>query len=139
MRLIGFNLTKMIAERFSNINGDLKIETAINLESIEENTKIPNKQENFFLDVSFKYSIDYSVKIAKIELEGKILLSVDQKLGKEIIKTWKKKKLDEKTKMAIFNGILMKSNIKAIQLEDELGLPTHFKLPSLKISPEKSE
>ena len=33
--------------------------------------------------------------------------------------------------LALF--ILRKSNIKALQLEDEFGLPAHFKLPSLTV------
>ncbi len=134
MELVGFNLTKLRAERFSMNFKDLKIETSINIDNIEENKIIPKKEGINFLNVTFNYIIDYSKKIAKIELGGRLILSVDSKLSKEILKKWKKKELKEEIKLSIFNGILIKANIKAVQIEDELGLPTHFRFPSLKIS-----
>ena len=111
---------------------NLKIETSINLDSIEELKNESMKTKDDLLDIKFNYIISYSPKIAKIELAGKMVLAIDSKKGKEILKTWKDKKLDDDVRLALFNGILMKSNVKAIQLEDEMGLPLHFKLPSLK-------
>ena len=65
-------------------------------------------------------------------MAGNILISVDPKKGEEILKDWKNKKLNDGMRLVIFNSILSKANIKAIQLEEEFGLPIHFKLPSLK-------
>ena len=137
MRLVGFNFTKINAEKFSNKLDKLKIETSINLDSIEEIKNELLKTKDIILNIKFNYIISYEPKIAKIDLGGSMTLSVDSKQGKEILKKWKTKKLEEDIRLTIFNVILMKSNVKAIQLEDEMILPTHFKLPSLK--PSKKE
>ena len=41
-------------------------------------------------------------------------------------------KIPEEYKLTIFNIIMKKSNLKAIQLEDEMNLPLHISLPSIK-------
>ena len=44
----------------------------------------------------------------------------------------KKKKFTHAMKIPLFNFIMNKCNIKAIQYEDELGLPIHVQMPKLK-------
>jgi len=39
--------------------------------------------------------------------------------------------------LAITNIILQKASIKALELEEELGLPPHIRLPSVKLNEEK--
>ncbi|PJE81388.1 hypothetical protein COU58_02815 [Candidatus Pacearchaeota archaeon CG10_big_fil_rev_8_21_14_0_10_32_42] len=134
IRLVAFNLTRITAEKFSSKFSELKIETSINLDLIEENKEIPKKDKIKYLNVLFKYNINYSDKIAKIELGGKIILAMEEELAEEILKNWKKKDFKDEIRVSLFNSILIKSNIKAIQIEEELGLPPHFKLPSLTIS-----
>lgn len=129
MKLAGFNFTKINVEKFTNDFKNLKINTSINLVSIDEAKTI--KTNDSFLNLKFNYSIDYDPKIAKIEFEGNMLISIDSKKAKEILDDWKNKKIKDESRLAIFNGILMKSNIKAVQIESEMGLPIHFKLPSL--------
>ncbi len=131
IKFLGFGLTKISAERFVSEFTELKIDSSMNVKSIEENLAKLGEDNQKALTISFGYSLDYSDKIAKIDLEGKLIVGVDSGKAKEIIKNWKKKELDEDVKVEIFNMILIKCNIKAIQLEDELGLPAHFRMPSL--------
>jgi len=135
MKLINFVFTKISAERFSPEMKQVKINTSINIDSIEENSDKKNLET--MMTLSFNYTINYSENLATINLSGKILLLVESKKAKEILKKWKNKELDETLQEPIFNFILSKSNIKALQLEDELKLPPHFKLPSVKISENK--
>ena len=51
---------------------------------------------------------------------------------KEILKQWKNKKISEDFKIPLFNLILRKSNVKTLELEEEMGLPLHIPLPHLK-------
>lgn len=134
MRVVGFGLTKVEAEKLSASFSSFGIETSINLESVDQNEILPKKEGNLYLDISFKYTIEYTKKIAKIALSGKIVLLVEEKAGEEILKNWKKKDLKEELKLGIFNSILMKSNLKALQIEEDIGLPPHFKLPTLTLS-----
>jgi len=76
--------------------------------------------------------VDYSPGFAKGELEGKILIAVDPKIAKEILKQWKKKKMPEDFRLLLFNVILKKSSLKALYLEEELNLPLHMPMPSFK-------
>ena len=51
---------------------------------------------------------------------------------------WNKdKKMPENFRMTLFNLILRKSSLKALQLEEEMNLPTHIQLPTLKIGDKK--
>ena len=133
MKLAGLNFTKINVEKSKNDFKDLKINTSINLEEITEAKADLIKSKDIFLSIKFKYGINYDPEIAKIEFEGGILISVDQKTGKEILNDWKEKKVKDETRLILFNLILRKSNIKALQLEEEMNLPIHFKLPSLQM------
>ncbi len=132
MKLVGFNYTKINAEKKSSDFSELKVNTSINIDSIEE-LKSPVKTKDFLLDIKFNYLINYDPKIANIDFAGQLVLLVDSKLGKEIIKEWKDKKLKDDTRLTIFNMILRKANIRALPIEEELNLPIHINLPSLKI------
>ena len=134
MKLVGFNFNKIGVERMKNDLKDLKISTSINLKDIKEIKADLVKSKDVLLSVAFNYFINYDPKIAKIDFEGSMTIVIDSKLGKEILKDWKKKVVKEEIRLALFNAILMKSNIKALELEEEINLPPHFQMPSLKIN-----
>ncbi len=138
MRIMGFNFSKISIEKFSEKLDKLKIKTNIDISEIKllENNFI--KTEASLLAVKFLYIVDYDPSFAKIELAGTILFEIDTKTAKEIINNWKDKNIPEDFKLTLFNLILRKSNVKALQLEDDMNLPLHISLPSLK-KPEKKE
>jgi len=131
MKLAGFNFTKINAEKIKDNFKDLKIETKINIEDLKEIKSNLIKSKESFLTIKFQYGIDYKPEIANIEFKGNILLAVDQKKAKDILRDWKDKKISEEFRMVIFNLILKKSNIKSLQLEEEINLPAHFRLPMI--------
>ena len=59
------------------------------------------------------------------------MLLEDPKKVKEIVKEWKKKKMDPQIKEQVFNLILRRCNVKAFSLEEDLNLPTHFPMPQV--------
>ena len=132
MKFIGFNFTKISIEKFKNKLEDLKIDTKINISGINKVKSDIFKNKEEILEVKFNYEITYDSEIAKISFEGLVLVSIDPKESKEILKKWEKKELLEEFKITLFNIILKKSNLKALQLEDELNLPTHITLPFIK-------
>ena len=131
MRLIGFNFTKINAERFPNSPENIKFNTKIDISSIEPLKSDVLRVKDELIKVDFVYSVFYEPELAKLELSGNILLSVDPKMAKEVLKGWKDKETTDDFRIFLFNIILRKSNIKALQLEDELALPPHIPLPSL--------
>lgn len=137
MKLAGFNFKKINIEVLSERPEDLKINTNVHISEIKklESNFLKTKEE--MLIVGFSYDINYDPSFAKINFEGTVVLTIDPKTVKDILKQWKKKKMPEDFRMPLFNIILMKSNVKALQLEEEMGLPYHIPLPTLK--PSKNE
>ncbi len=131
MRLIGFNFTKIGVERSKERVDSVKFNTKIDISSIDILKSDVLKTKEELLKIDFVYSIVYEPDFAKIELAGNLLISVEPKIAREILKGWKDKQTSEEFRMFMFNIILRKSNIKSLQLEDELGLPPHIPLPSL--------
>ncbi len=132
MRLIGFNFTKINIERFSDKTESLNIDTKINISEISSTQMDFFKINEELLAIKFTYFVNYAPDFAKIELKGNLILAIDAKMAKDILKQWKDKKISEEFRVVLFNIILKKSNIKALELEDEMNIPFHVPLPSLK-------
>jgi hypothetical protein len=121
IRLLAFDFTKINAEKFTGFSGKLDIKSNIDIKSLEKIK--PGKQEA--LKIKFTSSVDYG-KLGKIELEGNIFITADSKSLKETASSWKDKKQPTELQLAIVNLILQKASIKAIQIEEEIGLPIHL-------------
>jgi hypothetical protein len=137
MKVLGFNFSKISVEKFPNKAEDIKLNTNIEILNIKSVKTDMLKTKDELIGVKFSYKIGYDPDYAKIEFAGDILLSLDFKIAKDVLKEWKDKKFPEEFQMFVFNVILRKSNIKALELEDEMNLPLHFPLPSLKKSENK--
>jgi hypothetical protein len=131
MRLVGFNFTKVSIEKFKEAVDELKFNTKIDISSIEPLKSDLIKVRDEPLKIDFVYSVLYEPEFAKVELAGTMILSVEPKMARDILKGWKDKEMNEDFRIFMFNIILRKSNIKALELEDELNLPPHIPLPSL--------
>lgn len=135
MKILGFNFTKIVIERFpmksEKIEG-LKLNTDISIKEITSVNSDLFKTKDEFLGVKFTYNINYDPDYAKLEFSGDLIVSLESKDAKEVLKQWKDKKFPEDFKILVFNAILKKSNLKALELEDEMNLPLHLPLPSLR-------
>lgn len=131
MKIIGFNFNKIKVEKKNNDLKGLKIKNSIDLLKVDsvKNEMIGQGEE--LIGVEFKFTVDYSNDMAKLELGGSVLLALESKEAKKMVKEWKDKNLSDEFKVPLFNLILRKSNIKALVLEDEMNLPLHVKLPFL--------
>lgn len=132
MKIIGFNFTRIHIEKKSDVFTDLKVEApSVDIHELKQLKSTPfNVKEDVF-ELKFTYKVKYMPEIANVELSGTILMMVDDKTSKEMTKNWKDKKLPDEHKTLIFNVILRKSSLKAIQLEDELNLPPHINMPAV--------
>jgi hypothetical protein len=127
LKLIGSKLLKIEAERSPEFNGKLEIKTNIKINSIE---KI--KEAKDALKVSYNFEVDYA-ELGKIAIEGILFLSGESKTIKKVIENQKIKDYETPEFALITNLIIQKASIKAFELEEELSLPIHIKLPSLSI------
>ena len=136
---MGFNFTKISVEKLSEDFKDLKISTNIDITEIDKVNAEFFKGKEELVGVKFSYKVEYDPLIATIEIKGTVLLNLEPKQAKEVLKRWKDKQIPGDFKMFLFNFILRKSNIKAIQLEDEMNLPLHIPLPRLSKQEEKAK
>lgn len=138
MKILGFNFIKISVEKSETVTDeDIKINTNINLSEIKEvESPFLNKDE-MLLGVKFNYNVNYTPDFAKIELKGGLVVALNTKDAKEVLKQWKEKKTPDGFKLTVFNVLLRKANLKALELEEELNLPLHITLPSLKGQPKE--
>ncbi len=148
MKVLGFNFTKITAERDKDSKADGSINTNVEFLEIEKDN-IEILRDSEIIRVSFKFSIDYKdapgkEKIkgeskkdkttAQISFEGLIILSLEKENSKEILKNWKNKIISQDLSSFLMNFILAKCSIKALTLEQELSLPAHFPLPRVDLN-----
>jgi hypothetical protein len=132
MRVAGFNFKKISVEKLAEKANELKINTKIDILDIQSIKSDFIKTKDELLGVDFSYIVDYEPGFAKIEFKGSIVVSLDFREGKDVLRRWKDKKMSNEFQVNLFNIILRKSNIKALELEDEMNLPLHIPFPSLK-------
>jgi len=150
MKVIGFNFTKMSADKPADAKGGFIVNNHIEFIDVEkEQLDIVKDFEPVKIKFRFLVSYDsqdvkekekkkeFKSDIGSIIFEGIIMLALSKDQAKDILKEWKKKELSNELKIPLFNIILKKCTPKALDLEDQLGLPFHVPLP--RISPQKQE
>ena len=125
LKLVGSRITKIDAERNQNFSGKLEIATNIKINSIEK-----LKDTKDAVSVSYTFGVDYK-ELGKVVIGGMLFLSGDSKAVKGLLKSQEDKKYDSPEHLAITNAIIEKASIKAFELEEELVLPIHIKLPKV--------
>ena len=135
MRIIGFNLLKTSIERKEKLEEKPKITQNIDINNVVKEKILIGDEEA--LKIRFNFTINYSEDFAKLEFEGNVMTLPDKEEMSKFLKHWKDKKIPEESRTGLFNFIMNKCNIKALQLEDEMGLPFHIPMPRL--SPTKDK
>jgi len=133
MPIVGFNFEKITAEKKQLIKDKVNVKTDLHIVEVTEEAMPIAKSKEKILKFSFEFSINYEPKIGDIILKGHILYLDDQPKITSIVKEWKKtKKIETKLMEQLLNTILIRSNIKAFSLAQEVNLPPHIRLPIIK-------
>lgn len=132
MKILAFNFEKLSAERLSNTKENIKVGTNIDISDVSEVKAELLSSPGMILGIKFKFILNYEPNFAKVDLSGHFLIEVDKKIGEAALKEWKDKKINEDLQLSLVNIILEKSTVKALDLEEQLGLPLHFPMPSYK-------
>ena len=137
MQVIGFNLKKILAERSTNFQRG-PINTNIEFTDVDKE-KLDMLKDLEAIKISFVFSISYAdqekkeeLKHGQVSFEGDIILSSTKEEVKNITKSWKKKQIEEDTRIPLINFILKKCSTKALILEDDLNLPAHIPFPQVR-------
>ncbi len=133
MKVVGFNFTKIHAERTDTVVSTKKITNHIEFTDIQKKA-VDVMKEGKIANFNFHYEVTYEPKQASVILNGILLVSLDSEKLKDILKNWKKKQIDEDVRVPLLNVILRKCTLKSFQLEEELNLTPHIPLPRIKKS-----
>ena len=143
MNILGFNLTKLSATRTSKVLQNPMMNTNIEFVDVIKE-EIDVLKDNEAIKISFKFSVDYAdakekdkknpSSEGKVEFEGIIILSASKDEAKDLFKLWKKKQVPEEIRIPLFNIILRKCSPKALDMEDQIGLPLHLPFPQIQAS-----
>lgn len=127
IKLINSRFIEIKAKRNLDFSGKLELKSNINIKSIEKIEKTKD-----MLKIIYIFEINYE-DLGYITIEGLLLLKGDQKNIKNILKKYEEKDYNSEELILIMNLVMQKASLKAIQLEEELDLPIHIKLPSFSI------
>lgn len=138
MKVIGFNFTKIHAEKNTEKIKEAVIDNNVQFTNLEEDT-LDILKDSKVLKTSFKYSLIYSDKNkeeekdkekiknhGEVSFEGNILLSVSKEEAKEFMKSWESKKVPDNSIVPLYNIIFRRCGSKSISLQEDLSLPTPF-------------
>ncbi len=141
MPILSFNFDKISTERkAAKLPQKVDISHNLNIKDIKfDEIKFTDGSEKV-LRFDFDFTIKYEPNIGETFIGGHLLFTDEKKKLDDIQKLWKKdKKLSSDVTMAVFNSILVKSNLKALQITQDVNLPPHVNLPMVRpINKEKS-
>lgn len=135
MPIVGFNFTKLVADKFNPIKEATKvnINSKLGIKQVSEEKLPTGKTQSDGLKFDFEFILEYNPKIANITIEGFIYYMDDPKIMKEIIKNWKDKKdIPLDIKQLVLNTVILRSSIKALALEQEINIPPHIPFPTVR-------
>ncbi|MBS3074566.1 hypothetical protein J4447_03890 [Candidatus Pacearchaeota archaeon] len=131
MKVIGFGLTKQFAEKLIEPQNNFSVNTGINIKDIQP-AKVDFLRNEEALSFSFELKISYEKDIAKLSFNGNVLVAMDKKSASDVLKKWKDKKIPDLVRISLFNFIMARCTVKALQFEEEFNLPKHIQIPQFR-------
>ena len=152
MQIVGFNLANIKAERSPAPKEKITVNTNIEFLNVEKQKS--SIVETDLVALSFRFSVSYNAsekvggqkaekaekagkKHGEVSFEGEMMISVKEDELKSFLKSWKKRGIPKEYATVLYNFILRRCSIRALQLEEEIGLPSHLPFPQVKAQPEQ--
>ena len=133
MPIVGFSFDKIQAERLSQVKGKIDINNNMRVIDVEPRDLSFTKGQGG-INFKFDFISSYEPKIGHINFTGEIIYMDTDKRIEEILDGWKKnQKVDKFVMSQILNHALIKCNIQALILSQELNLPPPIMLPKVKV------
>jgi hypothetical protein len=130
--MIGLNFTKITAERTSNATNGVRVENNVGVTNIVESTIVDPKKS--LLKFEFSFTCNYQPNVGNIEIRGELLEIFDKEFATKVMDGWTKNKgLHKDVTSRVLNMILGRSNIEAIIISRDLGLPSPVSLPKVEV------
>ena len=130
--IVGFNFTKISAERNEGVKGKININNNVSIKNVEEKSLALANEKQKGIKFTFEFSSKYEPKLGDITIWGDVLYMADEKKSKEIMDGWKKdKKVPKDTMTSILNTVLSKCNVQALIISRDINLPPQIPLPKV--------
>lgn len=140
MNIVGFNFTKVAAERKRAVVGTININNNIKIKEIGEAKIGIGGSDRKALKVSFTFSSEYTEDMATLQLEGDLLLLLEKKKADDMLKGWKDgRKIPDEVAQKLMTHILDRCNIQALLLSKDLNLPSPVPLPKVNVGQQGKE
>ncbi|MFA4887445.1 MAG: hypothetical protein WC595_04480 [Candidatus Nanoarchaeia archaeon] len=132
MAIVGFTFMKFSVEKRPLISKQVKINNDLQLGSLELVKRA--EQGADVLKFNFTYKVSYG-DMGDIDLAGYLLYADSLERLNKLLETWQKDKMIPVILLQqVLNAILIKCNIKSLELAQDVGLPPHFELPKLNVN-----
>ncbi|MBS3168213.1 hypothetical protein J4216_03755 [Candidatus Woesearchaeota archaeon] len=140
MQVISFGLEKISVEKKAQFSNEDKIQNNIKIKDIESSNLKIGDEERPALTVYFEFIVNYS-NAGKLELNGFLICHDNNaELIKKHINEWKvEKKTNPEFHASIYNHIIRRASVKALELEEMVGLPLHMTFPIISAKPTNQE
>lgn len=131
MPILGLNFDAVHAEKKKELTPPLKINTNVEIVGVSKEDSFFSNKDESVLRFNFEFSLVFDPKdVAELSLKGHIHFLGKTKDNDKVLSTWKKdKKFPPELARQLVNMILMKANIKALIVGQEVGLPPHIRMP----------
>jgi len=134
MSIVGFNFTKISAERKNAVVGVVNINNNITLKELSE-AKLGLAGDRGAIRVSFVFKSDYMPDLATILFEGEVLMLLEAKQQAALLDGWNKSKhIPRDVAEPLMNYILDRCNVQALLMSKDLNLPSPVPLPKVQVS-----
>lgn len=136
MSIVGFNFSKIHAEKNEGVRGKINIRNNITVKDVSSQELAFGGNDSKGLRIGFEYVSDYEPKLGRITIESNVISMLPAKNVEGIVSGWKKtKELPDELMRSMFGFVMRKSSVKAINLAEDLGLPSPVPMPRVSGSP----
>ena len=134
MTIVGFNFTKLEAEKKEGVKGKINISNNVSINKVGEKSLSITDEKQKVLAFTFEFTSKYDPDLGSIKITGDVLNMDSPAKAKEILDGWKKdKRLPKEIMTDVLNTILNKCNIQALILSEQVNLPPPIPLPKVQV------
>ena len=133
MTIVGVHITKVNAERNMKSSAQkVGINNNITIKDVSEHDFMLGSAKQQVLKYTFVFNCKYTPDVGSIDVEGDVMVLADIEETKKVLQEWKSnKRVHSDQTEEILNSALMRSNIQAIKVSQDLNLPSPVPLPRI--------
>lgn len=130
MSVIGFSFNKFDCIRNKvNATGSIEINHQVSITNVEKSALSVGGAKNEVLKVEFQFDVKYGNDLGHISLHGDVIYTDTPEIINETFKGWEsEKKLNSTVNEQVQKFVYNKGVVKALELSDNLNLPSPIPL-----------